>query len=125
MRDAQWAILEEKQRVESSLGRVIVDRSYLDLAAHWIARDGNDDEETASYVGRCNELASGYDLHIFLPMGRIPFVADGERPEDMGLQRRINDNIEELLNAYTPNVLVLRCNDRKQCVGDVLFKMQI
>ncbi|ADU61437.1 MAG: ATP-binding protein [Pseudodesulfovibrio sp.] len=124
MRKMQWAILEEKQRVEKTLDSLVTDRSYLDLAAHWLHRDGTDDEETKVYVNQCVELASAnYDWHIYLPLGRIPFVPDGERPEDMGFQLAVNTSIEQLLGRCDSNVLVLRESDRRASIKEILLNL--
>lgn len=100
-RKFQWRILKEKIANEKKYDRFITDRSYLDLAGYWLARTNAFDNETEEYTSLCLELATIYDLHIFLPFGRIPFEKDGYRPENLSFQNSVSEKISELLNGYS------------------------
>lgn len=120
MRKFQWRILEEKQAKEAKAASFITDRSYLDLAAYWLARVNKIDQETASYLNACIAAAARYTTHIYLPLGRIPFKNDGFRPANPSFLQKVSDEIYTQLQTNYFKYLSLAENDRKTSTDLVL-----
>lgn len=111
-RKFQWETLKAKKLIESKQDYFITDRSYIDLAGYWLARTQNKDQETQDYIAECKQLSFLYDLHIFLPHGRIPFVHDGFRPEGQLFQKTVAEIIRKLLPPT--NVITIESCDNVQ-----------
>lgn len=120
-RSFQWEVLKTKALIESKPINFITDRSYIDLASYWIARTEKQDQETKEYVAECKRLSLMYDLHIFLPYGRIPFICDGFRPEGQKFQKTVADNICNLLPPI--NVLTVDMSDNEQAKTTILANL--
>lgn len=127
LRDFQWALLEEKIRQESVLGSYITDRSTVDMAAYWITRDAINgiDADGERYLEKCQSYASRFDVHIYLPFGKIPFNEDGQRP----IGRVYNENsckaIQELLEKWNlPHVTLIKTEPHERVEEVLSFLMQ-
>ncbi len=125
MREFQWRVLEEKQRSESKLASFITDRSYLDLAAYWVTRHNEHDQETADYIDRCIEAAATYTTHIFLPYGRIPFSEDSFRPSDPVFLSNVSNTISSQLTESNLPHMTLAEADRDKSVALILNYIQL
>lgn len=125
LRQFQQLYLEKKIATEFQRSDYLVDRSYVDVAAYFLVRDSRemDTASVQSYVETCRVHALDYDLHFFLPYGRIPFKLDGYRSEDLAFHAAIDRQIQTLLeqwNIYTVRVSALDIGDRVREVLRVL-----
>jgi predicted ATPase len=122
MKVFQWALLEEKVKLENLETNYITDRSTVDLAAYWLIRDvtGGLSEEDERYLGDCKAFASKYDLHIHLPFGVIPFTDDGNRPKERLFNEGICRTVHRLLNEWNLPHLSIESVDRVERVREVL-----
>lgn len=102
LREFQRRYFDRKATKESLLQSFLVDRSFVDVAAYWLVRDSHDlpSPERDGLVASCEKLAKGYDLHVYFPMGVVPFQSDGYRSEDSTFHRRIDAKIAELLSLW-------------------------
>jgi hypothetical protein len=109
-----------KRDAEGSHRTYLADRSFVDLAATSIERDGaNAGSDSADIVSACRELAANYTLHIHLPAAKIPFVHDGFREGDMPLHKRIAQRILSILNDWQLVYVSLRAADVPGRVAEV------
>lgn len=101
-KDFQDELFRLKVNTESSHDSFISDRSFIDLAAYYLARCDPSDSYAIRYRSMCINEALRYDLHIYLPIGRIPFVADGFRPERDDFNVKVDGLLHEMLlmNAF-------------------------
>jgi predicted ATPase len=122
MKAFQWALLEEKVKLENLETNYITDRSTVDLAAYWLIRDvkGGLSEEDERYISDCKAFASKYDLHLHLPFGAIPFTDDGHRPKERLFNECICRTVNRLLYQWNLPHLRLESVDRLERVREVL-----
>lgn len=101
-REFQERYLEQKAANELDRECFLVDRSYVDVAAYWLVRDGFDLplDEQERFEHTCCELARNYDIHIHFPFGQISFASDGYRSEDVEFHERIATKIHDLLRGW-------------------------
>ena len=127
LRAFQWSVLREKIKNEAHLKCFITDRSSVDMAAYWIARDsdGRLDKESELYLSACKEVASKYDIHIHLPFGSIPFIDDGKRPTSESFNQKTCEMIESLLEKWKLPYLSLTPSNRNQRVDAVLNHLSL
>lgn len=103
LRAFQKEFLRRKVLNESGRDDFISEHSFIDIAAYWLQRDVAslgpvyvDDQ----MLDVCRAHVSCYDVHLYLPFGKIPFVPDGYRSLDMTLHRNIATKIEMLLDQW-------------------------
>ena len=122
LRRFQEAYLKQKSENEVGRNRFLVDRSFADVAAYWLVRDSFDlsYEIQEAFARQCRELALSYDLHVYFPLGQIPFDADGYRSENQDFHERIGSKIHELLNDWGMPYLTIESQDLEARVQQVL-----
>lgn len=98
----QMLYFTAKLSAESARSQFITDRSFVDVAAYWTVRDADGMDDYLNYIldTPCRALAQNYDLHIYLPMGTLPFEHDGQRSTDIDFHTKIDRRIEHLLTEW-------------------------
>ena len=118
----QLAYFVRKFSGEVDRDRCLVDRSFVDVAAHWLERDtvGSSEFIQRLLVEPCRLLARQYDAHFYFPAGLIPFEADGWRSTDIQLQQRLGGRIESLLREWRIPYATITTTDVSERVQFVL-----
>lgn len=103
----QVLCLVDKLKAEAVPSDLLADRSFIDVAAHWVERDAKEFPAALQNVvlDACRLFAESYDLHIYLPLNVIPFVNDGERLRDPELIERVDFRIRSLLVDWDINFI--------------------
>ncbi len=114
----QSIVLEKKIKTDRAFSydtvyqnkTVFVDRTLADVYAytrHWYEQNNIDKEWFAAYEKKCadhvNEI---YENVIILPTGKIPFVADGVRP-DFSIQEKIAEYVNYFAEKYIERYVTL------------------
>lgn len=95
----QRTYLAQKRRREEGCANYVVDRSYVDVAAYWVAyglSTGGED----GFIRTCHSLAVQYDLHCYFPPDLLPFDADGFRGDDRDRRATVDRCIREFLEMW-------------------------
>ncbi len=123
MRKFQECYFEQKSVNEANRENYLVDRSFVDVAAYWLIRDGFDLplSKQKEFEGKCRKLAENYDLHIHFPFGQIPFDSDGYRSEDQGFHSRIAEKIYDLLQDWGLKFISIESSDLELRLQQVLL----
>jgi nicotinamide riboside kinase len=99
---------DERLEAEERHPAFIADRSTYDFAAFWLyyhhAQVGDPDTDRLMALARRRDR---YDLVALLPLGAIPFVADGIRSSDPWAQLHSHLLIEGMVRMCAPNVLTI------------------
>jgi predicted ATPase len=90
----------EKHGNEDGRSDYLTERSFVDIAAFWIDTSPAPGDFTSEFVLRCKAEAQRYDLHVYLPVGVVPLVADGLRSSDETYHSTIDATIRKLLREW-------------------------
>jgi len=88
----EWII--QKRNNELTIKDFITDRSFIDPLAYMEDRNIVDNilgQKCISYMG-------DYDIIFYIPFGNIPFKSDGYRFDDIARHKKIDKNIQILLD---------------------------
>jgi hypothetical protein len=118
----QLAYFLRKEHLERDATDFLVERSFVDVAAFWIERDmaGRPPSAQSFLLEPCRELAQKYDLHIYMPLGAVPYVQDGWRSSDLAENERIDHSIKAFLGAWQLPHITMPSGTREQRVAIAL-----
>lgn len=99
----ELAYFTNKITRELDQDKYIADRSFVDVAAHWLERDtlGASEFMQQFLVEPCQILAGHYDHHFFFPRTSLPFEPDGWRSTDEDFRNRLDRRIKALLEEWS------------------------
>jgi len=122
LRNFQFEYFVKKFGQESRADNYISDRSLVDVAAYWLARDSFDlpIEIQNAVIEPCRIAAQKYDRIFYLPFGAIPFHPDGYRSPDVALHKAVDKQIISFLELWNLEFTVLENPQLRKRVEIVL-----
>lgn len=102
----QRLVFAEKARMETPYTSFITERSFVDIAAFWMLGCMPDmaTPENRFFLEQCRLKASRYSLHVYFPLGLIPFQPDGYRNSNYEWNQKASSLILTLLKEWALRV---------------------
>ena len=126
LRTFQLAYYKKKADLEKGESNFLTERSFIDVEAYWNVRDTFDMPINMKKMisAKCKDHAQGYDFHVYLPFGVVPFESDGYRSEDLEFHSRVDRKILSLLNEWNIDYIRLDEIDIEVRLGNVISRME-